>query len=161
MRPISFSDVYYRNAGGDVLSEESAADLVPFFRRITGDSFERKGLRKTVPTIWYLQGVLGHILDPRGRTLTCSATSDSFIDPYGNVYPCIFMNNVLGNIRESTLEEIYMSLGALDARRVINDLECPSCWVECEAFRDINRDTWGSVSAALNALLDASTLGIG
>jgi len=33
--------------------------------------------------------------------------------------------------------------------------------VECEAFRDINRDTMGSVSAALRALLDASTLGIG
>ena len=162
VRPISFSDVYYRNAGGEALSEESAAHLIPVFRRIARDSFERKGLWKTVPTIRYLQGVLDHILDPRGRTLPCSAASDSFfIDPYGDVYPCIFMDAVLGNIRETPMEEIYMSPGASDARRAINDLECPNCWVECEAFRDINRDTRGSVSTALKALLDASTLGIG
>jgi MoaA/NifB/PqqE/SkfB family radical SAM enzyme len=162
VRPVSFSDVYYRNAGGEALSEESAAHLVPVFRRIARDSFERKGLWKTVPTIRYLQGALDHILDPRGRTLPCSAASDSFfIDPYGDVYPCIFMNTVLGNIRETTMEEIYLSPGASEARRTIDAHGCPSCWVECEAFRDINRDTMGSVSAALRALLDASTLGIG
>jgi MoaA/NifB/PqqE/SkfB family radical SAM enzyme len=83
-----------------------------------------------------------------------------FLDPCGDVYPCIFMGERLGNVRESTLEGIWSSAEAVKARKKIEEGRCPGCWVECEAYRDIRRDRPGLVGTALGALIDLSGLGL-
>jgi radical SAM protein with 4Fe4S-binding SPASM domain len=83
-----------------------------------------------------------------------------FLDPCGDVYPCISMGERLGNVRESTLEGILSSAKAVKARRKIEEGRCPGCWVECEAYRGIQRDRLGLVGTALRALIDPRGLGL-
>ncbi len=160
-RPVSRSEIYYRNPA-EALNPASIADLIlPTIQGIGRNLLKAKGLRASTPTLRYMQGALDHIRDPGGRRLPCSAASDSFfLDPYGDVYPCIFLNELLGNAQEQPLHEIWRSREAEKARRKIRNGGCPGCWVECEAFREIYRDIMGLVSTAFRALMHPSTAGI-
>jgi MoaA/NifB/PqqE/SkfB family radical SAM enzyme len=110
----------------------------------------------------YLQGILDYLRRPGVRVQACSAGEDSmFLDPHGDVYPCIVVGDRLGNVRESTLEEIWSSTEAKEARTKIKKGRCPGCWVECEAYRDILRDRLRLVGTALRALTDPRSLGVG
>lgn len=51
-----------------------------------------------------------------------------FIDAQGNIYPCIH-KPALGNIRESSLEEIWYSQEAQKARRIYSN--CKDCYERC------------------------------
>jgi len=160
-RPVNFSDIYYRNTGGGFDLGDALEEIAPMISEIARDLVERRGLLKATPVLRYMRGVLDYIRDPTARRLPCSAGSSSFfLDPGGNVYPCIIMDLKMGNIRETSLEEIWRSEEAREARRRIRDGLCPGCWVECETFRDIHRDLPGLVSTALRAFLHPSTLGI-
>jgi len=160
-RAVNFSDIYYRKARGGFNLRDVVDKMIPVIRRIGRDLVERRGLAAATPTLRYMRGVLDYIRDPEGRRLPCSAGSDSFfLDPSGNVYPCIIMDLRMGNVREQLLEEIWHSEAARDARRRISHGLCPGCWVECEAFRDIHRDLLGLFSTALQAFLNPATLGI-
>jgi len=160
-RPVNFSDIYYRNIGGGFDLGDALGEVVPVVRRIARLHVERRGLLRATPTLRYIQGVLDYVRDPHARRLPCSAASDSFyLDPRGNVYPCIIMDLKMGNVRERPLEVIWASEEAREARRRIRKGLCPGCWVECETFRDIHRDRLGLLSTALRALLHPSTAGI-
>ena len=160
-RTVSRSEIYYRNPA-EALNPASTADqILPTIQAIGWNLLKTKGLRASTPTLRYMQGALNNIRAPERRGLPCSAASDSFfLDPYGNVYPCIFMDEPLGNALEQPLREIWRSREAENARQVIRNRECPGCWVECEAFRDIHRDIVGLVSTAFRALMRPSTAGI-
>ncbi len=159
LRPVNFSDIYYRNEKtqlGIALDE-----IVPVIRRVARAHVKRHGLLKSIPTLRYLQGVVDYIRNPNERKLRCSAASDSmFLDPFGNVYPCIIMDRKMGNTREQHLEEIWLSEEAERTRELIGDGMCPNCWVECEAFRDIRRDRSGLLVTALRTFTDPVKMGI-
>jgi MoaA/NifB/PqqE/SkfB family radical SAM enzyme len=160
LRPVNFSEIYYKNL--PALSRLKATDLVDALRLAARSQVAERGLLRSLPTMRYLQGVLDYLRRPGARVQACSAGEDSmFIDPYGDVYPCIIMGDRLGNIRESTLEGIWSSTEAMKARTKIKEGECPGCWVECEAYRDILRDRLGLVGMALRALVDPRSLGVG
>ena len=75
------------------------------------------------------------------RTMSCTAATNSvFINTQGDVFPCIVMNHKLGNIYENNLDEILMSPSTWAARETIEKMECPTCWLECETYRDITRN---------------------
>lgn len=160
-RSVNFSDIYYRNPRGGFEPGDDLGEMVSVIRRIGRDLVGRRGLVTAAPRLRYMQGVLDYIRDPRVRRMPCSAGSLSFfLDPYGDIYPCIIMDHKLGNVRESPLEEIWKSREAMEARRRIRSGLCPKCWVECETFRDIHRDLPGLLSTALRAFFQPSTLGI-
>lgn len=160
-RPVNFSDIYYRNVGKHVSLMVEAEELLPAIWEIARETVERRGLWAATPTLRYMQGVVDYIRDPGNRRLRCSAGSDSFfLDPQGDVYPCIFLDERMGNVRERSLWEIWCSEEASEARHRVRNGECPGCWVECEAFRDIHRDLRGLASTALGALLHPETSGI-
>ena len=160
-RPVNHSEIYYRNPVEDPNPAFVADRILPAVREIGRDLQRRKGLRASTPTLRYMQGALDYLREPRDRSLPCSAASDSFfLDPYGNIYPCIFLDMPLGNALEKPLHEMWRSREAAAARRIIGGGGCPNCWVECEAFREIRRDVRGLISAALRALLHPSTAGI-
>ncbi len=161
LRTLNLSGVYYRNLGMRRPSEDLTGQLLPSLRRIGRDIVKRKGLLASTPTLRYMQGLIEYVRRPFGPLQPCSAGSLSlFLDPYGDVYPCIFVDEKLGNIREASLEEIWRFEVAAKTRRRIKEGECPGCWVECEAYRDIRRDLRGLMSAGLKALISPSTLGI-
>lgn len=152
-RPVNFSDIYYRNVGSDLALKDSVNELNPTVEGIWRDIVKQKGVLRAAPTIYYMRGAIRYIRAPAARWLPCSAGSDSFfLDPGGNVYPCIILNLRMGNVCEEPLELIWTSAEAQRARRMIRECLCPGCWVECETFRDIHRDKIGLIFTAVRAL---------
>ncbi len=161
LRPVNISDIYYRNAGEEPLGPDSLPILVPVLRRIGRDTVERRGFWKSAPTLRYLQGLIEYVRDPRRRIQRCSAASESFfLDPYGDIYPCIFMDTPLGNVRETSLADIWGSPEAGEARQRVRGFQRPNCWVECESFRGIHGDPKELFISAFRALQRPFTLGL-
>ena len=159
LRPEHQSDIYYRNQISNSLKSH-VEEIKIIFRIIAQDIKYKKGLKKSVSFIRYLRGVLNYIQNPKKRTLPCSAgTGSIFLNPYGDVYPCIMMDEKLGNIRDDKLNEIMNGEKAENVRGKVSNLACPLCWVECEAYRDILNDKIGLIETGLFALLDSQSLG--
>jgi len=160
-RPVNFSDLYYRNMEAAPTPSDCAERLLPTLQSMGKTLIENKGLRHAITNLRYMQGALDHIRDPNRRRLPCRAASASFfLDPYGNVYPCLFIGDALGNVKDERLSKIWRSKEARETRTRISRGECPGCWVECEVYREIVRDTFGLLGTALNAVLRPGTAGI-
>lgn len=72
--------------------------------------------------------------------LTCQAFSSScFLDPFGNLYPCIMYDRKFLNVREldTGLETAWASPEGRKIRGECARQECPSCWTPCDAFSAI------------------------
>ncbi|MCX6648221.1 MAG: radical SAM protein [Candidatus Bathyarchaeota archaeon] len=150
VRPANVSEAYYRNRG--VEGEWDHRALRVGLRMVTEHHIRRRGFIRAAPVISYLRRIPGYVSNGN-RHLPCSAGSSSlFIDPYGAVYPCLFVNEKIGDIREKPLNETWRSSGAEEMRRRIAAGRCPGCLVECEAMRDIRRDRLGLASAALTGI---------
>ncbi|MEM2175558.1 MAG: radical SAM protein [Candidatus Micrarchaeia archaeon] len=65
--------------------------------------------------------------------------SSLFLDPLGNVFPCIIYDKKLGNIREVNydIKKILKKKEVKKLRREIIRLKCPNCWTPCEAYQTI------------------------
>lgn len=160
-RPLNHSEIYYRNKVDELWLGEVPAELLSSIQGIGRAVIESQGFLGAATVLRYYQGAVDYIRDPSTRRLRCSAGSDSFfLDPYGDIYPCIFMEDRMGNAIETPMEEIWRSTEASEARRKVMSGHCPGCWVECEAFRDIRRDIRGLASAAVRASLHPSTAGL-
>jgi len=160
-RPVNFSDLYYRNRGASPTPTDCAERLLPTLQSMGKALVEKNGMRRAVTNLRYMQGALDYIRDPGGRRLPCRAASASFfLDPYGNVYPCLFIEDALGNVRDESLSKIWNSKAAGEARARISGGVCPGCWVECEVYREIIRDKRRLLGTALNAVLRPGTAGI-
>jgi len=72
--------------------------------------------------------------------LSCKAmTSSCFIEPDGNVYPCIGFDEKLANLRDLNydLKKIWNLEKAKKTRRQIKENKCGGCWTPCEAYQTI------------------------
>ncbi|MCW4014275.1 MAG: radical SAM protein [Candidatus Bathyarchaeota archaeon] len=136
-RPINFSEHYYKNTEQqDALSPEQ---IIPYLDYIAINLKNQKGVLRSVTNLAYINGAKNFIKGD--RSLTCSAASESvYIDTVGDVYPCLVMNQRLGNIYQNSLEDILASPSAWEARERIQNLDCPNCWLECEVYRDLIKD---------------------
>jgi MoaA/NifB/PqqE/SkfB family radical SAM enzyme len=144
-RPLNISEHYYQNMGKN---GEFTDDIPQYLDAIAYTLKREKGVIRSLTNLAYVQGAKEFISGK--RKMACSAADESvFINTMGDVYPCIVMNYKLGNIYEDGLREILQSTRSNEARETIKKLECPTCWLECEAYRDIKKD-WGRL---LNALI--------
>ena len=160
-RPVNFSDLYYKNRDASPTPSDCAERLLPILQSMGKTLIGNKGLRRAVTNLRYMQGALDYIREPGRRRLPCRAASASFfIDPYGDVYPCLFIGEALGNVKDERLSKIWSSKAAGEARTRISRGDCPGCWVECEVYREIVRDWIGLLGTALNAVLRPGTAGI-
>jgi len=160
-RPVNVSDVYYRNKEEAPPMPNAIDQLLSNVHVICKALVARHGLRKSLTTLQYTQGAVDYIRDGGRRRLRCTAgLSSFFLDPYGDVYPCLFIENPLGNVRSQILKEILSSRISKVIRSRIGRGDYPGCWVECEVYREIARDRVGLLRTAARALLDPSTAGI-
>ena len=94
-------------------------------------------LQEKHPKSWFRaffnMGLINYI-EGKPRLLPCEAgTSNFFIDPWGEVYPCNGMEkdkwmDSMGNIREKDFEEIWNSEKAAEVREKVRN--CPkNCWM--------------------------------
>jgi len=83
---------------------------------------------------FYLRNLKKYIANPNKMVLPCAAlTLSAYVDPYGDVYPCVIWEEKIGNLRESSFMEIFHSAKAGEVRRKIAEEKCPNCWTPCEA----------------------------
>lgn len=70
--------------------------------------------------------------------LRCVAMRNSlFLDPYGNVYPCIILERKIGNLRNYQYD-VYKLLKSKNAPKVKHEVDvCDKCWTPCEAYPSI------------------------
>jgi len=88
----------------------------------------------------YLELLLRHLSRPIKGVLPCTAASGScFIDPYGRVYPCIIVDEILGGLRETDydLNKIIKANKFTSFRSRIKKDFCTGCWSPCEAYPSI------------------------
>ncbi|MBN1824849.1 MAG: radical SAM protein [Candidatus Eisenbacteria bacterium] len=75
-----------------------------------------------------------------GRPFVCNAGSDFFfVGPNGNIYPCNILDDVMGNVRESSFDEIWNSERAETIRRKVRACDL-RCWMICTARADMKRN---------------------
>ena len=84
-----------------------------------------KDMFKSLIMLAYLKGIKEFLGD--GRTLPCSAASESVFIGVGDVFPCIVMNHKVGNAYETPLKEILASEETSKICEVISELQCPTC----------------------------------
>lgn len=132
---MQLSDHYYgnRNRSHRCATVESLLQDV--------DAQHQAHVRASGPVAWleqqYLQGLREHLVT--GATpIPCHALRSScFINPWGEVYPCITYDNKLGSLRESDyqLAPIWDDVEA--TQKEIWQGQCPGCWTACEAYQSI------------------------
>ena len=72
--------------------------------------------------------------------LPCHALKSScFIDPTGEVYPCITFNHPLGNLRNYSydLKKIWNLDSTKQLQKKIWNGSCPHCWTGCDGYQTI------------------------
>lgn len=86
------------------------------------------------------------------RSHTCySGTHSFFLDPFGNVYPCIMLSQRMGNVREASFDTLWAGQPARAVRDTIARRRC-NCWTECETLPSLARSVRYSLSQTAAAL---------
>lgn len=87
---------------------------------------------------YYLHG-LAHFSENHKAILPCDALSGTFfLDPYGDVYPCIILANKIGNLANDDFDDIWGSELGNRVRSIVR--HCPSpCWTVCSGKPAIRR----------------------
>ncbi len=82
---------------------------------------------------YYYRGMIKYLKKP--FKMKCyAAFSFNYVDPYLNVYPCIYFNEPIGNLRDFDydFEELWRSEKARELRERVRKLQCPPCpWNSC------------------------------
>ena len=65
-------------------------------------------------------------------------------------YPCLTMNDKIGNLRNQSFKDIWNAERAKIVREKIKRLDCPKCLVDCETYSDI----WTDFSHHSNLILE-------
>ncbi len=81
---------------------------------------------------FFLEYVLDYQLHPRRHFNCFSGTHSCFLDPYGNVFPCISLGKSMGDIREQDFDTFWTFPQASEIRKHISRQQC-----HCSSFCDI------------------------
>ena len=82
--------------------------------------------------------------------IRCQALSSTcFLDPCGNIYPCLAFNKKLVNIRQMSKDFTWFwnSQESVALAKACSQGQCPSCWSPCDAYSAIG----GSLAQSLCA----------
>ncbi len=128
------SDMYFRNEKTRVAKNfpaEASREIKKIMQmRKKGsliDSIESKYLRLAVK-----------YLENRRTPIKCNILDLSFfVDPQGNVFPCMIFGAKIGSLRENNydLKKILGSSQAKLVKKRISEYKCPGCWTPCEAHQ--------------------------
>lgn len=127
---------YYGNADEDFAA--GVADARDALRR-----YRSRRRPSLTPSAWVESRYLSHLdrfLATGITPMRCHALRSScFIDPQGDVYPCITDTRKLGNLRDTgmSLAAIWNGPEAARTQAAIWDGQCPQCWTACEAYQSI------------------------
>ena len=127
------SEVYYATDANLGIDPEEVA-------RHFGALIEMR-LRSPAPKDWlrayFDQGVI-HFAQTGARPTACDAASGFFfVAPTGDVYPCLTLPRVIGNIRTQSFDALWHGE---QARRVREEVRhCTRCWMMCTSRTELKR----------------------
>jgi MoaA/NifB/PqqE/SkfB family radical SAM enzyme len=134
-----FSEHFYSNLGFKIPSNYKK-NLIKEIKKIN----EAKAGYSIIDPIKFIEKeytkLASRYIETNKIPLICKAIASSlFLDPFGNVYPCIIFNKKLGNIRETNYElsKILNSNFTKSIKIGIRKGKCPHCWTPCEANQTI------------------------
>jgi len=88
----------------------------------------------------------------QGRSFDCfSGTHSCYIDPYGNIFPCIMLDKSYGNIREQNFDTLWKSPKAKQIRNFISQYKC-HCPSPCDIPNSLSRN-WQVIAWNLKNIL--------
>jgi len=154
-RPANISGIYYKISKVNIDSRDAINEVALLIDRIERDT-GLKGLINPIrlSRLYYMEGVLKYLKNPHNRIMPCFAGSLSFfLDPKGNVYPCLMMGEKIGNIREQSFRDIWYSENAKRSREKVKSGNCPNCWVECETYGNIYKNPYRLLTFAVKKLI--------
>lgn len=103
------------------------------------------------PSYAFLTEAVERTFSPE-RTHTCfSGTRLFFLDPFGNVYPCIMLSRRMGNVRETSFDALCAGEDSRAVRNTIAARRC-NCWTECETLPSLARSVRYSLAQTAAAL---------
>jgi len=135
------SDIYYDNVNNtSVWREEELEEAELIVQEIVKDQIKNESLvtRLVDPYAYFMSNSVKYEKTKRRMFKCYSGTHSLFLDPYGNVYPCIILDKKIGNIRDESFDKLWMSPRAEEVRQYIQLNKC-HCWVACEAVPSLLR----------------------
>jgi radical SAM protein with 4Fe4S-binding SPASM domain len=142
MRFAEISQAYYDNASLDKSwSEAELGRVEGMVHDIVTDLERQRGLvpRLFNPDTYFFDKMVAYKRTPQRLFKCFSGTHSFFLDPWGNVYACIFgPESSWGNIKKVPFDQLWQSRLATDCRQFIADERC-HCWTECEVLPSLQR----------------------
>jgi MoaA/NifB/PqqE/SkfB family radical SAM enzyme len=134
------SDFYYDNAKLAFEWNDAVDEATHVLRKVANDRAATESLldKFTNPNACFMAKAPEYELK-RGPIFKCySGVHSLFLDPYGNVYPCIILDKKLGNVTNEPFDQLWLSSRAAQMRDYIGQQRC-HCWVACEAVPSLLR----------------------
>ncbi len=140
---VQQSSIYFVNRDKEFTwDNEKLNEVFDVLTRLTEETRHESGLQRRLSAArnrFFLIKSIEYQKKPR-RIIPCYSGSHSlFLDPQGNVYPCIMLEKCFGNIRNEDFSSIWLKEEANDVRRFIKEDRC-HCWMQCEAHLNIQRN---------------------
>jgi MoaA/NifB/PqqE/SkfB family radical SAM enzyme len=102
-------------------------------------SFSLDSLNRLLnPNLYFFSQMISYQREKKRLFHCYSGTHSLFIDPYGNIFPCIFLDKPLGSIVKESFDDLWFSINAARQRLYIEKGNC-HCWVECETIPSLQR----------------------
>ncbi len=114
----------------------SMSDFTPEQLQYIFDQLDRRDGIKDIPEWvvqrYYLHGLKNRLLrnieSPKPECIELH--NHMRLMPNGDVMTCVYYPNVVGNLRQQTLEEVWWGEAIVPQRRIVKT--CPGCWAGCE-----------------------------
>jgi radical SAM protein with 4Fe4S-binding SPASM domain len=130
------SNIYYKN-----MDKKIDKKFIEHAKKEIGNILKMKERKDLIGSIENKYLELGKEYLKIGKVpIECNVFNlSSFIDPFGNVFPCTVFDKNLGNLRKNDydLKKILTSEKAKKVKEEIIKYNCPQCWTPCEAHQMI------------------------
>lgn len=127
------SDNFYGTDANEQLDMKITENQIDTLVKEEIGSFAKNKLGK----VYFLSKLVEHAKTGR-RPFACGALRDSFfIDPNGDVFSCLVLNEKIGNLKLNTFNEIWNSERANKVRSQVAN--CQKCWMLCDSKMAIKR----------------------
>jgi len=131
---IHESKHYYKNKIKG-LKKESILKAVEEFKK-------KRGVPRNIREIMeykYLSSVPKYLYTEKTPIICQALSASCFLDPYGNIYPCIVYYKLIENIKKINydLKKLWQEKSIEKLRKEIIQKKCQNCWTPCEAYQSI------------------------
>ena len=142
MRFACNSEIYYNNSEiklewTDEMLRNVDADIQLIVKE-TAQSRNRLN-RLLNPDLFFYSRMVYYQRNKKRLFQCFSGVHSLFLDPYGNIFPCIFLVESIGNVTKEPFDDLWFSKKAGQQRISIANEEC-HCWTECETIPSLQRN---------------------